>query len=408
MAGPAQGPAAGVGAAETLIGRPPAAIPRSLLPPAELPYPVRYEVAYPERLSRWKTFFRLPLLLPVYLFLYLVQAALLPLFLIGWTTVFWKKKYPSWAFTGGAGAMGYVARATAYGLLQTDRFPSFDYEHPDVVLEFAPPPAGQLSRWRVFWWKVALLLPHYAVLYFLQAALAVVTILAWFGILLSGNYPRGMFAFATGVMRWHYRVLSYFASYNDRYPPFALSRDAGPAGNTAVVWSGAGGILVFGGFTAAVVAAAIVAGDADRQTVRYADLLNGRGSETLILTQTSGGTVQIRLDRVIDPGDALIQLLKPARDEKVIVFEWTVRNRSNGPKRVSDGSITFKHSGGETRRVEASLIAVDGRAAPGSVAEGTSAAVRAAFVVPKNAVPVDLRFKAGWTELGGVIYEFVN
>ena len=131
--------------------------------------------------------------------------------------------------------MAYVARATAYGLLQTDRFPSFDYEHSDVVLEFAQPPSGYLSRWRVFWWKLTLLFPHYVVLYALQLALVVVTTLAWLGILFTGNYPRGMFAFATGVMRWHYRVLAYFVSYNDRYPPFALSHEAGPAGNKSVV-----------------------------------------------------------------------------------------------------------------------------------------------------------------------------
>ena len=381
---------------------------RALLPPDELPYPVRYEVAYPERLSRWKTLLRLPLLVPVYLFGYLVQTALFPLLLIGWTAVFWRRKYPSWAFVGGAGAIAYGARATAYGLLQTDRFPSIDYEHPDVVLEFARPPSGELSRWRVCFWKLALLLPHYIVLSALQLALGVVTVLAWFGILFTGNYPRGMFAFATGVMRWHYRVLAYFASYNDRYPPFALSRDAGSAGNKAVIWSGIGGILVFGGFTAAIVAAAITAGGGERQTVRYADLLNGRASDTLILSQGTGGTVQIRLNRVIDPGDELIQLLKPARDEKVVIFEWTIRNRTGGRIGVTGGAANYSYSNGESRDAGADIITVDGRAAPGSIDEGTSATVQAAFVVPRTAVPGELHFEAGWTTLGGVTYEFVK
>lgn len=387
---------------------PPGHASRAFLPPEDLPYPVRCEVAYPERLSRWKTLLRLPLLVPVYLFGYLVQTALFPLLLIGWTTVFWKKKYPSWAFLGGAGAIAYVARATAYGLLQTDRFPSFDAEHPDVVLEFARPPSGALSRWRVCFWKLTLLLPHYVVLWCLQLALGVLTVLAWFGILFTGNYPRGMFAFATGVMRWHYRVLAYLASYNDRYPPFALSRDAGPAGNKVVVWSAVSGILVFGGFTAAIVAAAITAGGGERQEVRYADLLNGRASDTLILSQGTGDTVQIRLNRVIDPGDELIQLLKPARDEKVIIFEWTIRNRTGSGRGVPSGAASFKYSDGDDQWVDAEIITVDGRAAPDSIDQGVSATVQAAFVVPKTAVALELHFEAGWTTLGGITYEFVK
>lgn len=387
---------------------PPPPVPRSLLPPDQLPYPVRYEVAYPEGLSRWKTLLRLPLLVPVYLFLYLVQAALFPVFAIGWTTVFWRKKYPSWAFDGGAGAMGFAARAGAYALLQTDKFPSFDYERPDVVLEFAQPPSGQLSRWRVFWWKLALLLPHYAALYFLQAALSVVTVLAWFGILFSGNYPRGMFAFATGVMRWHYRVLAYFVSYNDRYPPFALSRDAAPAGAKAVIWSGVGGVALFGGFTALIVLGAATAGDGGRHTaVRYADLRSGRGGEGLSFAQP-GGPVVITLNRVTDPGDSLVPILKPARDEKVVVFQWTVRNRSNGDRRIPGGdAATLEYTDGETHHIGAEFITVDGRVAPGLISPGAAGVVQGVFVLPKTAAPLELTFAAGWASRGGIVYRFI-
>ena len=113
-----------------------AGVPSSHLAPPSSLYPLRYDVAYAEHLSRWKTLLRGFLLVPVWSFLYLLEGALFSLVAIGWTTVFWRKKYPAWAFQGTAGALAFLARATAYGLLQTDRFPSFDVETSPVTLEF--------------------------------------------------------------------------------------------------------------------------------------------------------------------------------------------------------------------------------------------------------------------------------
>lgn len=376
----------------------------SRLPP---PYPVTYDVAYPERLSRWKTLVRLPLLIPVWLFMYLVQSALWPLLTIGWTTVFLKKKYPSWAFAGAAGAMGFTARTAAYGLLQTDKFPSFDREASPVILEFDPPPSGELSRWRVFWWKLALLVPHFVVLSVLNLALFVVTILAWFGIVLSGHYPRGMFPFATGVMRWHFRIFSYFASFNDRYPPYSLSAQAGPAGRGATIWSGVGGLAIAGGLVTLITIGIIVGSQPDVVHADYASLKQGRPTSTVYYQTSDGGEVGISLQRATDPGNDLARVLIPGSGERVVVFEWRIANLSDSSRAVpADAAWLKAETDGKSHHYDPQILTVQGRSAPADIESGDRATVRAVFVLPSDASPVELHFKAGFTGLASVKYEF--
>jgi hypothetical protein len=86
-----------------------------------------------------------------------------------------------------------------------------------------PGTPASVNRWLpLVKWLLAI--PHYIVLILLYLAAIVVVVLAWFAILFTGRYPRSMFEFVEGVLRWHNRVAAYmFVLVTDQYPPFRLS-----------------------------------------------------------------------------------------------------------------------------------------------------------------------------------------
>ena len=126
-------------------------------------------------------------------------------------------------------------RVGAYLALMDDRYPSTD-DHQSVHLDCPYPDASRdLSRWLpIVKWLLAI--PHYLVLAFLDIAAVAVVIVAWFAILLTGRYPRGMFDFVQGFIRWYNRVIAYALTLvTDRYPLFriaATSEHSAVAGST--------------------------------------------------------------------------------------------------------------------------------------------------------------------------------
>ncbi|TMF72867.1 MAG: DUF4389 domain-containing protein [Chloroflexi bacterium] len=133
-----------------------------------------------------------------------------------------RQKYPRWWFDWNLNLLRFSNRVTAYMALLDDRYPSTD-EEQSVHLDFAYPDAKQLNRWLpLVKWLLAI--PHYVLLFFLWIGAAFAIIAAWFAILFTGTYPKGLFRYVVGVLRWNNRVTAYaFTLVTDQYPPFSLS-----------------------------------------------------------------------------------------------------------------------------------------------------------------------------------------
>ena len=277
------------------------------------PYPTRFKVDYPEHLSRWKTGFRVILILPVFLFLFLIAAIGYSAMSVGWITVFFRRSYPPWVMAAHTGFLGFLARTSAYLTLLTDQYPSFAAADGPVRLEYPQPEPGSLSRWRVFLWKFVLIIPHLIVLWFLSFAITVVVFLSWFAILFTGNYPRGMFAFTVGIQRWSFRLHGYFASFHDEYPPFSLSEDSRKADKTTTVISGVVGGVIVVVIVALTIVAIILAAQPQVVDVNYARLENDSPSERIHRVGPNTFHIDVQLLVVDDDSSQYARLAGPQK-----------------------------------------------------------------------------------------------
>ena len=137
--------------------------------------------------------------------------------------ILFRQKYPRWWFDWNVNLLAFTNRVGAYCLLITDVYPATD-EDQSVHLEVPYPDArNDLTRWMpLVKWLLAI--PHYIVLFFLWIGVIVAAIVAWFAILFTGRYPRGLFDYIVGVGRWGNRVIAYSLILStDEYPPFRLS-----------------------------------------------------------------------------------------------------------------------------------------------------------------------------------------
>ena len=203
------------------------------------PFPIRYSVDYPDRsLNRATTFFRVLMVIPISIVLGAVSGQAWQwsaeegnaaaagagglLFFGPLLMILFREKYPRWWFDWNLELQRFVNRVTAYLALMDDRYPSTD-DRQSVRLEWVYPDAARdLNRWLpLVKWLLAF--PHYVVLVFVNLAAVIAVIVAWFAILVTGRYPRGVFTFVEGVFRWNNRVVGYaFTLVTDEYPPFRL------------------------------------------------------------------------------------------------------------------------------------------------------------------------------------------
>ena len=198
-------------------------------------YPVQLSVEFPDRdLNRTTTFFRLITMIPIAILLvavagsssdggaYATVGAGGALFLGPLLMIVFRQKYPKWWFDWNVNLVRFVNRVAAYFLLLRDEYPSTDEEQAVHIEMRYPDVEHDLNRWLPLV-KWVLALPHYIVLAFLWVALVVAVIVAWFAILFTGRYPRDIFVFVVGVLRWSLRVEAYaFLLTTDRYPPFTM------------------------------------------------------------------------------------------------------------------------------------------------------------------------------------------
>ena len=198
-------------------------------------YPVQFDVDFPERkLDRLRTALRLIAAIPIVIVLSLLSGPTLNddnrnTLVIGGATVFlplvlmlvFRQKYPRWWFDWNLNLLRFSNRVAAYLALLDDRYPSTDDEQA-VHLDFPYPDTHQMNRWLpLVKWLLAI--PYYVVLFFLWIGALMSIVIAWFAILFTGTYPRSLFNYVVGVLRWNNRVMAYaFTLVTDQYPPFSL------------------------------------------------------------------------------------------------------------------------------------------------------------------------------------------
>ncbi len=198
---------------------------------------MQFSVDYPDRpLNKLTTLFRIFTVIPIAIVVgsvsgatyatgarYTVAAAGGLLFAGPLLMILFRQKYPRWWFDWNRELLRLHNRLGVYLALMDDRYPATD-ETQSVHLEFSYPDAQlELNRWLpLVKWLLAI--PHYIVLFFLTIGAVIVVIVAWFAILITGRFPRGLFDYLVGVGRWSNRVTAYaIILVTDRYPPFRLA-----------------------------------------------------------------------------------------------------------------------------------------------------------------------------------------
>ena len=208
-------------------------------------YPARLEIDYPDQHDRVTTLFRVFLIIPIAIVIGVLTTGATQtqtvydqsgqvvrtssggigtgLFLGTLLMILFARRYPRWWFDFALELARFGTRIGAYAALLTDQYPS-TVEEQSVHLQIDYPDVERdLNRWLpLVKWLFAI--PHIIVLFLLSVAAFFAVVVAWFAILFTGRYPRGLFDFVVVVARWWLRVQAYATLLvTDRYPPFALT-----------------------------------------------------------------------------------------------------------------------------------------------------------------------------------------
>ena len=185
-------------------------------------YPVNLKIEYSEKSNKSTALFRLVLIIPIVIILAIISSYAEALSLAVGLLILFREKYPKWWFDWNVGITKFTYRIVAYGLLMRDEYPSTDDDQAVKVDIPYPDVKKDLNRWMPLV-KWILAIPHIIILIFIFIAVVFCSVFAWFAILLTGRYPKVIFDFVEGFLRWSLRVNAYmFLLTTDEYPPFRL------------------------------------------------------------------------------------------------------------------------------------------------------------------------------------------
>jgi hypothetical protein len=150
-----------------------------------------------------------------------LSAAAFVMAIIAWFAIVFTGEHPRGLWDFAAFYMRWRVRAGAYLALLRDDYPPFgDGDYPTTYqVDY---PVGDRDRVSVGL-RLIYVIPHAIVLFFLNIAWLVTSVMAWFAILFTGAYPESLYHFGVGVMRWNVRVESFVLLMRDEYPPFRLA-----------------------------------------------------------------------------------------------------------------------------------------------------------------------------------------
>jgi hypothetical protein len=184
-------------------------------------YPLRYDVDYPESLSRLLIFVKWLLAIPHFIVLYFLGIVVDLFLVIAFFAILITRKFPKGLFDFVVNVYRWNANVTAYVGLMRDEYPPFSWDAGQYPVTYEVDYPEEMNRWLpLIKWLLAV--PHYIALLFIFVIAALLWVLAFFAILFTGKFPRGMFDFIVGAIRWNLRVSAYVYFLRDEYPPFSL------------------------------------------------------------------------------------------------------------------------------------------------------------------------------------------
>jgi hypothetical protein len=261
--------------------------------PSQLPHPVVFDVEYPERHSRWLIFVKWLLVFPQLIISSLLGAIAGILGFFAWFAILFTGRYPRSMFDFSVGCLRWSANVSAYYTLLVDEYPPFSFDEDEYPLTLQIPYPERQSRWRLFirWFAI---IPNQIVFFFVQLAWYFTSFIAWWAILFTGHYPRGLFRFAVGVLRWSHRSAAYTSLLTEQYPPYSTRADARP-GNEVV--SAIIGLPLFAGLVALYVTFFVLVFAGGTKTVTVDDaLLQEDGGIARVMPVADAGRIEITLE----------------------------------------------------------------------------------------------------------------